>query len=126
MSKYVISVLLQENLVAASLSDHMTSCERVVGMEYLMDEESLCLALSGGNILMFHIATSELENVGGVEEMGVVCMGWSPEQDLVVVVTGGDKLILMTKDFDLLTETGLHQEEFGVGKYGWGGGWGTL
>ena len=81
-----------------------------------MDLESLCLALSGGNILTFHIATSELETVGEVEDMGVVCMGWSPEQDLVIMVTGGDKLILMTKDFDPLEETFLHQEEFGAGK----------
>ena len=85
-------------------------------MEYLMDVESLCLALSGGNIMMFNIATSELESVGEVEDLGVGCMEWSPEQDLVVMVTGGDKLMLMTKDFDLLTETRLHQEEFGVGK----------
>lgn len=84
-----------------------------------MDVESVCLGMSGGNILMFHMATSELESVGEVEDGGVVCMGWSPEQDLVVVVTGGDKLILMTKDFDPLTETRLHQEEFGEGELEW-------
>lgn len=99
----------------APLSDHMASGDRVIDMEYLTDAESVCLALSGGNILLYNIATGELDSVGEIE-VGVVCMGWSPEQDVVVVVTGEDKLVLMTKDFDPLMETDLHQKEFGEGK----------
>lgn len=100
----------------APLSSHMTSCDdRVIGMEYLVDVECVCLALSSGNILLYNVVTSELECVGEIE-VGVVCMGWSPEQDLVVVVTGEEKLVLMTKDFDPLAEKALHQTEFGEGK----------
>ncbi len=100
----------------AVLSGHMTSCDdHVIGMEYLTDAESVCLALSGGNILLYNITTCELESVGEIE-VGVVCMGWSPEQDVVVLVTSESNLILMTKDFDPLVEKALHQEDFGQGR----------
>ena len=86
------------------LSGHMTSGDQVIGMEYLTDSESVCLAISSGNILLLNVTTStyELESVGKIE-VGVVCM--ASKQDIVVMVTGEDKLVLMTKDFDPLTET---------------------
>ena len=100
-----------------SLTDHMTSCDRVVAMDYLMDTESVCLGLSGGSILTYAVATGELVSVGEVEDGGIVCMAWSPEQDLVVVVTGADQIILMTRDFDPLNEKTLYQDDFGEGWY---------
>lgn len=100
----------------APLSGHMMSGDdRVIGMEYLSDTDSVCLALSSGNILLYSTVTSELESVGEIE-VGVVCMGWSPEQDVVVMVTGESKLVLMTKNFDPLAEKALHQEDFGEGQ----------
>ena len=106
----------------AMLSSHMTSCDdHVIGMEYLTDVESVCLALSGGNILLYNITTCDVESVGEIE-VGVACMGWSPEQDVVVIVTAESNLILMTKDFDPLLEKSLHQEDFGQGLLGKGVG----
>ena len=99
----------------APLSGHIVTSEDVViGMEFVADMESVCLALSGGDILLYNTSTCELDCVGGVE-VGVVCMGWSPEQDVVVLVTKEDKLVLMTRDFDSITETSLHPDHFGEG-----------
>jgi elongator complex protein 1 len=93
----------------------MTSYDdHVISMEYLTDSESVCLALAGGNILLCNIITGEIGCVGEIE-VGVVGMGWSPDQDLVVVVTGSDKVVLMTKDFDPLAEKSVHQKDFGEG-----------
>lgn len=107
----------------APLSSHVTSCEdHVIGMEYLTDAECVCLALSGGSILTCDVATGQLECVGEIE-VGVSCMAWSPEQDLVVMVTKEDNLVLMTKDFDPLAEKTLHQKDFGEAQFinvGWG------
>lgn len=83
-------------------------------MEYLTDSESVCLALSGGNILLYSTLNNELDSVGEIE-VGVACMAWSPEQDVVVMVTGESKLVLMTKEFDPLAEKTLYQEDFGEG-----------
>ena len=95
----------------------MTTAEdSVVGMEFVADLESVCLALSSGDVLLYNVSTYELDCVGSVE-VGVVCMGWSPEQDVVVLVTREDKLVLMTRDFDSITEVPLHPEDFGEGVF---------
>ena len=99
----------------APLSGHMTTDDDVVvGMEFIADLESVCMALSSGDVQVYNTSTCELDCVGNVE-VGVVCMGWSPEQDVVVLVTKEDKLVLMTRDFDCITEVALHPEEFGEG-----------
>lgn len=43
-------------------------------------------------------------------------MAWSPDQDLVVFVTRDQKLLLMTREFDPVTEVAMCPEEFGEGK----------
>ena len=100
----------------APLSNHMTSAQdSIVGMEFVADLESVCLALSSGDVLLYNTSTCELDCVGSVE-VGVVCMGWSPEQDVVVLVTREDKLVLMTRDFDSITEVAMHPQDFGEGE----------
>ncbi|KAM9330548.1 elongator complex protein 1 [Gastrophryne carolinensis] len=50
-------------------------------------------------------------------------MSWSPDQELVLLVTGQQTLILMTKDFEPISEVPIDQEDFGEGKFitvGWG------
>jgi len=44
-------------------------------------------------------------------------MAWSPDQELVALVSGQGKLLMMTRDFDPVSETALHPEEFGEGGY---------
>ena len=46
---------------------------------------------------------------------GLRVMAWSPEQDLVVFVSQEDKLLLMTREFDIITELSLHPKGFGEG-----------
>ncbi|XP_017590845.1 PREDICTED: elongator complex protein 1 isoform X1 [Corvus brachyrhynchos] len=50
-------------------------------------------------------------------------MSWSPDQELVLLATGQQTLIMMTRDFEPITEKQIHQDEFGEGKFialGWG------
>ncbi|XP_077988781.1 elongator complex protein 1-like isoform X3 [Glandiceps talaboti] len=50
-------------------------------------------------------------------------MTWSPDQELLILTTSRDTLIVMTKDFDPITEMDLHSEDFGEQKpmnVGWG------
>ena len=42
-------------------------------------------------------------------------MAWSPDQDLVLFVTGEQKLLLMTREFDPVTEVAMFPKEFGEG-----------
>jgi len=42
-------------------------------------------------------------------------MAWSPDQELVLFVTDNHKLILMTRDFDIISEQSASQIGFGEG-----------
>uniref|UniRef100_H3D601 Elongator complex protein 1 n=1 Tax=Tetraodon nigroviridis TaxID=99883 RepID=H3D601_TETNG len=94
----------------------------VVGLEDLAELESACLATAGGDVVLFNLNTCQLECVGSVDS-GLTSMSWSPDEELVVLTTGQETIIMMTKDFEPITEVGIHQDDFGEGKFitvGWG------
>uniref|UniRef100_A0AAY4D1C0 Elongator complex protein 1 n=1 Tax=Denticeps clupeoides TaxID=299321 RepID=A0AAY4D1C0_9TELE len=94
----------------------------VVGIQDLPDQESACVATSSGDVILYNFNTHQLECVGSVDS-GLTSMNWSPDQELVILTTGQDSIIMMTKDFDPITEVQIHQDHFGEGKFitvGWG------
>ncbi|XP_070819157.1 elongator complex protein 1 [Chaetodon trifascialis] len=94
----------------------------VVGLQDLAELESACLATAGGDVVLFNLNTCQLECVGSVDS-GLTAMSWSPDEELVVLSTGQETIIMMTKDFEPITEVGIHQDDFGEGKFitvGWG------
>ncbi|KAG6878289.1 hypothetical protein C0992_008296 [Termitomyces sp. T32_za158] len=61
--------------------------------------------------------------VEGTVEPCISAASWSPDESLLAVVTGDDKLILMTATFDVLSEAPIHTIEFGDDapiNVGWG------
>lgn len=94
----------------------------VVGLQDLAELQSACLATAGGDVVLFNLNTGQVECVGSVES-GLTSMSWSPDEELVILTTGQETIIMMTKDFEPVTEVGIHQEDFGEGKFitvGWG------
>ncbi|XP_068429727.1 elongator complex protein 1 [Clinocottus analis] len=94
----------------------------VVGLQDLAELESACLSTAAGDVVLFHFNTCQLECVGSVDS-GLTSMSWSPDEELVVLTTGQETIIMMTKDFEPITEVGIHQDDFGEGKFvtvGWG------
>ncbi|XP_030327209.1 elongator complex protein 1 isoform X3 [Strigops habroptila] len=94
----------------------------IVGIEDLPEQECACVATAAGDILLCNLSTKQVECVGSVDS-GLSTMSWSPDQELVLLVTGQQTLIMMTRDFEPITEKQIHQEEFGEGKLvalGWG------
>lgn len=94
----------------------------VVGLQDLAELESACLATASGDVVLFNLNTCQLECVGSVDS-GLTSMSWSPDEELVVLTTGQETVIMMTKDFEPITEVGIHQDDFGEGKFitvGWG------
>ncbi|XP_053152416.1 elongator complex protein 1 isoform X2 [Hemicordylus capensis] len=94
----------------------------IVGIEDLPDQESACVATATGDVILCNLNTNQLECVGSVEG-GLTVMSWSPDQELVLLATGQQTLILMTRDFEPITESHIHQDDFGEGKFitvGWG------
>ncbi|XP_048147276.1 elongator complex protein 1 isoform X1 [Corvus hawaiiensis] len=94
----------------------------IVGVEDLPEQESVCVATAAGDILLCNLSTKQVECVGSVDS-GLSVMSWSPDQELVLLATGQQTLIMMTRDFEPITEKQIHQDEFGEGKFialGWG------
>ncbi|NWV43544.1 ELP1 protein, partial [Grantiella picta] len=94
----------------------------IVGVEDLPEQECVCVATAAGDILLCNLGTKQVECVGSVDS-GLSVMSWSPDQELVLLATGQQTLIMMTRDFEPITEKQIHQDEFGEGKFvalGWG------
>ncbi|CAL8262436.1 unnamed protein product [Lota lota] len=94
----------------------------LVGIQELAELESVCVATSTGDVILYNLTTNEVECVGSVES-GLTSMSWSPDEELVALTTGQQTVIMMTKDFEPITEVGIHQDDFGEGKFitvGWG------
>uniref|UniRef100_A0AAR2JS57 Elongator complex protein 1 n=1 Tax=Pygocentrus nattereri TaxID=42514 RepID=A0AAR2JS57_PYGNA len=86
----------------------------LVGIQDLPEQESVCVATARGDVILYNLSTNQLECVGTVDS-GLTAMSWSPDQELVTFCTGQETIILMTKDFEPITEVAIHQDEFGEG-----------
>nr|XP_040028931.1 elongator complex protein 1 isoform X1 [Gasterosteus aculeatus aculeatus]XP_040028932.1 elongator complex protein 1 isoform X1 [Gasterosteus aculeatus aculeatus] len=94
----------------------------VVGLQDRAELEVACLSTAGGDVALFNFNTCQLECVGSVDS-GLTSMSWSPDGELVVLTTGQETIIIMTQNFEPITEVGIHQDDFGEGKFitvGWG------
>ncbi|KAI7891979.1 IKI3 family-domain-containing protein [Mucor mucedo] len=99
----------------------------IVSFTFLADLQVVCLCTINGDIMLFSKERFEkgeeaMEIMGSVDS-GIQAMCWSPDQDLVVLVTGEKKVLEMTQDFDTITEFDLHVEDQGEGvqhSVGWG------
>lgn len=94
----------------------------VVGLQDLAELESACVATAAGDVILYNLNSAQFECVGSVDS-GLTSMNWSPDEELVIFTTGQDTFIMMTKDFEPIIEVGIHQEDFGEGKFitvGWG------
>ena len=52
----------------------------------------------------------------GTIDAGIRAACWAPDDSLVVIITGDDKLLLMTNSFDVLSEGPLNSFDEGEGK----------
>ncbi|KAL6090825.1 hypothetical protein STEG23_013251 [Scotinomys teguina] len=84
----------------------------IVGIQGLLDQESVCVATTSGDVILCNLSTHQLECVGSVAS-GISVMSWSPDQELVLLGTGQQTLIMMTRDFEVITEQQIHQDDFG-------------
>ncbi|OCF35522.1 elongator complex protein 1 [Kwoniella heveanensis BCC8398] len=96
-------------------------------LHYLPDDRSLVILLAGGDIATLALEGSDgsvapIEIVGSVDS-GIKAAAWSPDDEQIVLVTGEDNLVCMTRHFDVIHEEPLRSDEFGEDKFinvGWG------
>ena len=61
--------------------------QQIVSMQYLSDENCVCITTSKGDVLLFDTQQTSLECVGSADD-GLVTSLWSPDYELLVLVTG--------------------------------------
>ncbi|BGP02142.1 Putative elongator complex protein 1 [Rhodotorula toruloides] len=98
----------------------------IVSLKYLPEDDALALVLANGDVeqvfLEGGVREAKRENVGTFD-YGIKAASWSPDEELLAIVTGNDQLLVLAKTFDPLSEQPLHTSSFGADapvSVGWG------
>lgn len=95
----------------------------IVAAEYLALDNEICLATAVGEVLLVNTENLQV-NEGTFCDVGIECMAWSPDQEVVVFVTKQHHVVVMTCTYDSLAEHPLSDDSSEVeGEFvnvGWG------
>ncbi|KAK0706398.1 IKI3 family-domain-containing protein [Lasiosphaeria miniovina] len=101
-------------------------------LHHCSDTLTTCVILAGGDIVTVvedeDGATAGEPSGAHVEIVGtlqpsIVAARWSPDEELLVIVTGDDKVVFMSRSFDVITETAVTADDLKASKHvsvGWG------
>ncbi|KLT46470.1 IkappaB kinase complex, IKAP component [Cutaneotrichosporon oleaginosum] len=99
---------------------------QTLSLQYFADDRSVIVLLAGGDIAVIQLedpAVGVLAEVVGSVDSGIKAAAWSPDDEQLVLVTGEDNLVCMTRSFDTIYEGPLRSDDFGEDKLinvGWG------
>ncbi|XP_023035447.1 putative elongator complex protein 1 [Drosophila willistoni] len=81
----------------------------IVSAEYLQLDAQICVATGGGEVLIIQPDTLETRE-GTFCDVGIECMSWSPNQEVVAFITKTHNVVVMTCTYDLIAEQQLDQD----------------
>nr|XP_045600138.1 putative elongator complex protein 1 [Procambarus clarkii] len=102
--------------------DHEIHPGNIVKADVITANSAICAVTQEGDVITVNKDTQEVEVVGTVSA-GLEAACWSPDQELLILVTGEANVVVMTADFDPIVEFFLNQDDFGQSKFinvGWG------
>ncbi|KAJ7935380.1 pol II transcription elongation factor [Mycena leptocephala] len=122
VNSLMILTMFTTNPSAESVSP---AANQVVSFRFLPDSRRLAVLMRGGDITMISIDDEEsmIAEVEGTIESGILAASWCPDDSLLAIVTGEQKLTLMTSTFDVLSDAPLFTTDFGEDapiNVGWG------
>ena len=103
------------------------SVDKVVSLQYLSGSATTCIVLEGGDIITvqeddFSGQDAHIEIVGSIDA-GIAAARWSPDEELLIVVTKENNIIFMGSSFDPVAEITMTVEDLNASKHvsvGWG------
>ncbi|KAJ7198481.1 pol II transcription elongation factor [Mycena pura] len=105
-------------------SSGTSKADQVVDFRFLPDSRRLAALMRGGDITTFSVDDEDaMPEVEGTIEFGISAASWSPDDELLAIVTGEQKLTLMTATFDVLSDAPIFTADFGEDapiNVGWG------
>ncbi|MCJ1283838.1 hypothetical protein MMC26_003169 [Xylographa opegraphella] len=101
-------------------------CDNILDVRYFSESSTICIVLAGGDIIVVREAPSDgqekIEIVGTVD-VGISAAAWSPDEELLTLLTRADTLLYMTKEFDNISSVTLAEDDLKASKHvsvGWG------
>lgn len=101
--------------------------DRVISLQYLSGTATACLVLEGGDIItvqedQFSSNGPHIEIVGSIDA-GIAAAKWSPDEELLAIVTKANALLFMGSTFDPVAEVAMTVEDLKASRHvsvGWG------
>uniref|UniRef100_T1JFT8 Elongator complex protein 1 n=1 Tax=Strigamia maritima TaxID=126957 RepID=T1JFT8_STRMM len=93
---------------------------RIISLAYLNDQRAICLVTEDGDLILH--SDDKFETIGSVDD-GFRAAAWSPDGDVLILVTGSRTMVAMTREFEQIGEFPLFFDHFGRGEpvtIGWG------
>ncbi|KAJ3881879.1 IkappaB kinase complex IKAP component [Lentinula edodes] len=120
--KFVKGVSIEAiTMFSATISGSGT---QLISLRVIQDNRSLVAIMRNGDIITTSLDDEiPLMEVQGSVDDGFLAAAWSPDDSLLALITGTNKLILMTLTFDVISEAPLETTEFGQDapiNVGWG------
>ena len=78
----------------------------IKSMNYQLELEAVSVSLSSGTIVLIHTESQEVEEVGCVDS-GITALEWSPDGDILAIITGSGNLLIMSQEWEALSEVSL-------------------
>ncbi|ESK87867.1 pol ii transcription elongation factor [Moniliophthora roreri MCA 2997] len=108
----------------SSIASGSRSASQVVSLRVIPDSRKLVAVMRGGDITTMPLdEEAAMAQVEGSVDQGFLAASWSPDESLLALITGDAKLILMTSEFDVLSEGPMETTDFGKDapiNVGWG------
>ncbi|KAK5733144.1 putative elongator complex protein 1 [Elasticomyces elasticus] len=100
--------------------------DEVLDLHCFPDIRTISLVLAAGDIVTVRqeplAGEDQIEIVGSVDA-GIAAIAWSPDEELVAIVTKADTVLLMTRDFEPTASIALSPDDVKVSSHvsvGWG------
>lgn len=97
---------------------------QILSLRVVAELRRIVSIMRGGDVVVVSLEEEDSPaEVEGTFESGILAAAWNPDESLLAIITGEQKLVLMTSALDVLSETPLHADEFGEDapiNVGWG------
>lgn len=100
--------------------------DSIVSLHHFSDTATSCLILAGGDIVLVReqsLQNEELVEIVGSVDAGIAAAVWSPDEELLTIITLANTLLLMSRDIDNIASLELTAEDVNVSSHvsvGWG------
>lgn len=100
--------------------------DRILSLHYFADNLTACLVLEGGDIVVVREeplpGEDKIEIVGSVDS-GIKAAAWSPDEEILTVLTRENTFLYMTREFEDVGNTWFNPKDLEVSQHvsvGWG------